>query len=312
LPPQIEAVVVVSSLTVLGPPVFDSVFGPLSYRLVDIGHLNHADIPGQDPDAIEAWPNDEVALERVLAALAPFGKVVLLSGDVHYSTSVGMSYWKKRDAAPARFAQFTSSGTRNVFKEQARMASQSFAFMQKVIQFGASPARLGYNNGAGDLVIVPPGKQAAAALDSRLQQSPALLPTLGWPDGTKENLAKPPDWAWRADVIRDVRPDSERPVSERAAPLVPESPGQDVQANLDGYRRVVVRHARQLDQVNHTRQILFASNYGLIYFDKTGGLKAVQDMFAAHSKAADPDAPDIYVRHIIPLEAAAGDAPKIG
>jgi hypothetical protein len=64
--------------------------------------------------------------------------------------------------------------------------------------------------------------------------------------------------------------------------------------------------------VNHTRQILFASNYGLIYFDKTGGLKAVQDMFAAHSKAADPDAPDIYVRHIIPLEAAAGDAPKIG
>jgi len=124
LPPQIEAVVVVSSLTVLGPPMFDAVFAPMAYRVTDlIEHGNSADIPGMDPDAIEAWPNDEVALEKLLAALAPHGKVVILSGDVHYATSAAMSYWKKRDAKPARFAQFVSSGAKNQFKDVARRAA---------------------------------------------------------------------------------------------------------------------------------------------------------------------------------------------
>jgi hypothetical protein len=310
LSPEIEALVVISSLTVLGPPVFDAVLAPLSYKLFDIGHGNRADIPGTDPDAIEAWPNDDVAFEKLLAALAPFGKVVLLSGDVHFATSVGLSYWKKRDDAPARIAQFTSSGTRNVFKDEARRAAQSFAFMQKAIQFGASPERLGWNKSASDLVTLPAGKQPAAALDHRMQLSPALLPTLGWPEGTTENAAKPPDFAWRAEVIVDQRKDTDRPEPARAASLVPETPGQDVQTNLDGYRRVAVRHAKQLDKLNHTRQLLFLSNYGLVYFDKTSGLKAVQDLIAA--QPATPNTPEVYVRHVIPLTAAAGGAPKIG
>jgi hypothetical protein len=97
----------------------------------------------------------------------------------------------------------------------------------------------------------------------------------------------------------------------RAAPLVPESPGQDIQTNLDGYRKVVVRHAKQLEQVNHTRQILFASNFGMVYFEQANNvLTAVHDLYATHPKA-DPDAPDIYMRHKIPLDAPAGGAPTI-
>jgi hypothetical protein len=308
LAPNIEAVVVVSSLTVLGPPIFDALFAPALYRVFDLSHGNEAAIPGMHPDAIEAWPNDEVALEKLLAALAPFRKVVILSGDVHYATGVAMSYWKDRGGAPSRFAQFVSSGARNIFDDRARMVSQCFAFMQQALQFGASPERLGYKKAAPSPVTLPAGVKVSAALDRRLQETPVLLPTEGWPDGTTENATHPPDWAWRLEVIRDVRPDASRPRAVQAAELIPGSPGQDIQGNLEGYRRVAVRHAKQLDNIEHTRQILFASNFGLIYFD---GTNVIQDLFAAHPKAVQPDQPDVFSRHVISLQAPAGEAPRI-
>ena len=69
---------------------------------------------GTNPDAIEAWAFDAVTFEHLLERLAPYGQVVLLSGDVHYSSGTAMSYWKGTATAPARFAQFTSSGFKNV------------------------------------------------------------------------------------------------------------------------------------------------------------------------------------------------------
>ncbi len=100
---EIDAVLVISSLVVLGPPIFDALFGPLSYKIFDIkDHMDRVALPATDPDAIESWPNDEPGFERLLNALAPLKRVVLLSGDVHYSTSVVMSYWKDRKKPPAR------------------------------------------------------------------------------------------------------------------------------------------------------------------------------------------------------------------
>ena len=72
-------------------------------------------MPGTNPDAAEAWANDPVALEALLKRLAPYRRIVVLSGDVHYANSGDASYWRKDDAQPARFAQFTSSGVKNVW-----------------------------------------------------------------------------------------------------------------------------------------------------------------------------------------------------
>ena len=191
LPSGIDVLVVVSSLTVLGTPVIDELIGPMLFRLFDLGHGNTAEMPGLNPDAIEAWPYDPNAFESLLKRLETYRRVVILSGDVHFATSSSMSYWKKTDTLPARFAQFISSGLQNLIRDEVPMASQYMAFMQHVIQAKVGIERLGWNTQASDLVVVPAGKLAKPSLRDRLRKAPVLLPSEGWPVGTTENPAKP-------------------------------------------------------------------------------------------------------------------------
>jgi hypothetical protein len=317
LPAGVEQLLVVSSLTVLGPPVIDALLGPLAYRLFDLfSHGNEPDLPGLNPDAIEAWPYEPRAFEALLRRLEPYRKVVLLSGDVHFSASSALSYWKRGDAAPARFAQLTSSGMRNHFRDEARLAGQYLAFMQKVIQADVGVERLGWNERADDLLSIPSDQVAAPALRDLLRQSPVLLPTLGWPAGTAQRDERPPDWAWRAEIVRDDRPEAERPAAARAAPLDPASPDADVAPDRSGYSRVAARHLRQIDNMNHNRQILFASNLGLVSFERRPeGLFVIHELFATYPKANDADdreVPRVYTRHEIALDAAPAPPPSIG
>jgi hypothetical protein len=309
LPAGVEILIVVSSLTVLGPPVIDELLGPLSFRMFDLfGHGNQLEMPGLNPDAIEAWPYDREAFEALLKRLEPHRRVVILSGDVHFATSAALSYWKKGDTAPARFAQFTSSGMKILFDARARFAGQSLPFMQHVVAAGIGVERLAWDKSAADLLTVPPGTIPKPALRERLKQSPVLLPTEGWPGGTAENPARPPDWTWRAHIVRDERPDAARPESARPSPLVP--PG-DVLLDVEGYRRTAVRHVKQLDHLNHQRQLVFASNLGRVRFERPGGtLTAVQELFAVHPDAAEPERPEIHTRHVVALETPAGQTPE--
>jgi hypothetical protein len=62
---------------------------------------------------------------------------------------------------------------------------------------------------------------------------------------------------------------------------------------------------KQLDNMNHDRQIVFASNLGLVRFERPDGrLRAIHELFAAHR---DEPLPLIYARHQIDLEIVAGD-----
>jgi hypothetical protein len=321
LPQNIDVVLVVSSLTVMGPPVFDILFGPLVYRFFDFKDFgDRVTMPGTNPDAIESWINDEVAFERLMKALQPLKRVVLLSGDVHYATSVAMSYWKDRTEPPARIAQFTSSAFRNDFFAALAEADQNFAIMQKALQLDVDAARLGWNEKIDDLLAIPAGRHPPPALDRRLQESPVLLVPRGWPDGTNEKVVHRPDWAWRIEVIRDRRTDADRPAAARAAPLLPATPQQDVKENLDAYPHVAARQVKQLDNMNHTRQMLFATNFGAIHFEHTqvkvlgqpqDVIVAVHELYAVHPEAPLPDKPEVYMRHRIPLDAplAVSDRP---
>ena len=116
LPAGLELLVVVAPLPVFGLPVADELGGPLAYRVTDAVSTDEIDaMPGTDPDAAEAWVNDKASFEALLKRLAPYRKVIVLSGDVHYAHSGGASYWKGAEATPSRFAQFTSSGLKNVW-----------------------------------------------------------------------------------------------------------------------------------------------------------------------------------------------------
>jgi len=312
LPAGIDVLILVSSLTVLGVPVIDELIGPLLFHLFDLKHQSRVDQPGLNPDAIEAWPYDPNAFENLLKRLEPYRRVLVLSGDVHFSASAAITYWKKGDLDPsARIGQFVSSALMNLFNDLVRRAGQYLAFMQKVIEAEIGIERLGYNATAADLLKFPPNTRPAPALRDRLRNTPALLPTEGWPPGTNENIAKPPDWAWRLDIIRDERPEAARSPNVRPVDLVPGNPNADVAGNLDGYRRAAARHVKHLDkQVDNlltAREMLFASNLGLVRFERPAGsppgpLTAVQELWALAAHSSGAAQPEIMTLHKIPLE----------
>ena len=103
LPAGREILIVIAPLQVIGPPVLDEIVAPLSYRVFDLVQATQtrgqpsllsrraarracAQMIGTNPDAIEAWAFDAETFEHLLERLEPYGRVVLLSGDVHYSS----------------------------------------------------------------------------------------------------------------------------------------------------------------------------------------------------------------------------------
>jgi hypothetical protein len=327
LPAGVEVLVVIAPLQVIGPPTFDELIAPAAYRVFDLtshtelqAHAGTKGMTGTNPDAIEAWAFDPVTFEELLKRLEektrPNRRIVLLSGDVHYGTSSAMSYWRKGDSEPARFAQFTSSGIKNVMPWYIRFIDRSLGFAQRLARANIGAERLGWDEESPAPLQIPPGAELVPSLRSRLKQTPVLIPSLSLPPGTTLNRDHPPDWSWRVEVGFDVRPDAERPV-----PAQPEALGSDdVTHNLDGYRAVAKRHAGQLDKLNNSRQVLFQySNIGVITFRKrveTINAKreeitdVVQMLYTSHPKAADPARAEPYTVHVIPLRAPAEVKPE--
>ncbi|MFN0123866.1 MAG: hypothetical protein ACKV2V_25465 [Blastocatellia bacterium] len=191
-----DVLFVVAPLPVLGPPVFDELVAPLAYRAFDMisyikhGNQNIKNMPGTNPDAIEAWAFDRVAMEAFLKRLEPYRAVILLSGDVHYGSGQALSYWKKTDTQPARFVQFTSSGVKNVMPGYLQDVDARFALAQRIIRAGVLTERLGWN-AAGDHLTVPDGAKVAPALKGRLRETPAMVATTGWPEGERVEIRRP-------------------------------------------------------------------------------------------------------------------------
>ena len=170
LPAGREILIVVAPLQVIGPPVLDEIVAPLSYRVFDAVQakstsslLDPSSTPGlrqmtgTNPDAIEAWAFDAETFEHLLERLEPYGRVVLLSGDVHYSSGTLMSYWRGNATRPARFAQFTSSGFKNVMPAFITFLDRAAGFAQQLMRPNLGTERLGWDQPLDDLVLLPDG-----------------------------------------------------------------------------------------------------------------------------------------------------------
>jgi hypothetical protein len=308
LPAGLEVLFVLAGLPPFGLPVSDAFAGALLFRAFDAFH--HSDIagmPGTNPDAAEAWVHDPDTFEALLKRLAPYRKVIFLSGDVHYGHSGETSYWRKADEKPARFAQFTSSGVKNIWPHIVVTLSRSFAFGQAIERLGGPAELLGWDEGSPTPLKFPPDIDLLPPARSRLRREPLLLPTRGWPKGT--TVERAPDWSWRFRLSRDQRPPNELPEPARFAPLDPEKPNDDIVVKIEGYRQVAQRHAKQLDRVSHTRQALFESNVGIVTFErKDGRLLARQEL---HAQPLGATTPAIYSMHEVVLEAAASDPAEL-
>ncbi|QGY44858.1 hypothetical protein GM418_14630 [Maribellus comscasis] len=299
---------VIAPLPVLGPSVFDELIAPLAYKATDFleflsgGEEVKSGMKGTDPDAIEAWAFDPVSQEELLKRLAPFKRIIFLSGDVHYGSSQRLAYWTKgNEKATACFAQLTSSGFRNIMPAFIQKASQNFLNLQKTIRQNLRAERLGWtSHKINPQPIELPDNSKVFFLRHKLKESPVIIPVLGWPKGTK--TGRSPDWSWRIENVLDSRKESDRPTVTQVKPL---EETDDMMKNL---QKIAIRHIEQAKKVNYTRQILFKTNLGLVSFEKSGNdvLHVIHSLYAVpfDGKPGKIQDHDIYTLHKIALEAS--------
>jgi hypothetical protein len=187
----------------------------------------------------EAWlvPGRRAAFEAFLAALVPFQRVVLLSGDVHYASTVAVEYWDER-AAPERraaFAQLTSSAAKNEdFK--TRLLSR----------FRPEPAAwLGWPTAGAWL------KQDSATLT--VSGTPAVADV---PYGNA--VIAPPQWRYRARFC-----DDQRTTGEVGLPDVALGPASTW---LDHARRGALAHREKVVKTEQYRMVVGLNNIGDVHF----------------------------------------------
>ena len=177
------------------------------------------------------------------------------------------------DAKPARIAQFVSSGMKNLKGDIFKLGRfLGFAFALSDL----TPAeRLIWEDNTPVPIKAAEGVRFQPSVRDRLGSEPVLLPTVGWPAGTK--LVTRPDVAWRADAVQDERPDAERPEFARAGTL-PSFDPSDVPGT---YSKIAKEHAALLGKFRLARGVLTQVNYGLVRFelDEEGRVIACQDLY---------------------------------
>jgi hypothetical protein len=263
-------------------------------------------------------------LEALLARLKPYGKVVLLSGDVHYSTSTVMSYFTKGEADPARFVQFTSSGFKNVMPSYITVIDRSLALAHLIVRQPLGAERMGWLRKPSDPIVLANGigeGEIPREYRAKLKQQPTLLPTLGWPDDTTINPAQRPDWSWRVESILDVRADDKRPAPIQQFKFGDASGVQSALVqpggadSIKGLHAVAGRQQHSLETLKNSRQILFRSNFGLVRFERREGvLHAIHEMYTAarrpEESGTEPLLPQLFVLHEAALTAPGATRPE--
>ncbi|MCB0629567.1 MAG: hypothetical protein R2824_19710 [Saprospiraceae bacterium] len=323
-PKDDEVLFVVAPLPVLGPSVLDELIAPAAHKIFDFaGFLSDDEkvisgMKGTNPDAIEAWVFDPESQEEILKRLAPFKKVVFLSGDVHYASSQGLYYWTKNATKPSCFAQLTSSGLRNIMPSYIQIAAQRLPTASKLVRQEFRAERLGWNSNDPRPVIVPANSLVNPFLEDKLRKEPVLVSTYGWPEGTDTDAANPPDWSWRMYNVLDKRREEDRPELTQLETM----PLNTTDRTMDALRKIAARHIAQAKKVNYTRQILFKSNIGLVRFEKD---TAEDTLYVYHNLygvpfPADPEIPlesrdpkeqrSLYCVHKIPLDGPNEEKPK--
>ena len=95
LPAGMDVLVVISQTPVAMPAVASAVIVPLMGAMGEFkARTRWRNLTGLEPDS-EMWPGDEAALEAVLKRLAAYKRVVVLSGEVHWGSSVQLTYWTR-------------------------------------------------------------------------------------------------------------------------------------------------------------------------------------------------------------------------
>ena len=317
-PASIDFLLLVSAPPVLGPSLVDHIGVPLlvggidAYSVIKFKLEEHdarrpCDGRAMDPfDGqtfvdLESWFANDVAFERLLARLADYPHVVVFSGDVHFSCTLALDYWRQCKLPPittkpiSRIVQVTSSGARNHQFDIAQSLLRSYLLTQALLAMGAPATRLGWTTNTPTPIS---GAEAAPRpLRARLRGEPVFVPAEGWPAGA--SLLRPPDFAWRLNVIGDMRAEADRPEQARAPPSVAFDPGQP----LKGYAAAVFRHSDSVPAAVPMRRIVFQHNVGLVRFRRgVNGLTLINEILSRNElHVPPPEQAEVNTVHEVPL-----------
>jgi len=232
----------------------------------------------------EAWSSNRAAFEDLLKRLAGFGRVVILSGDVHYAFSAHVAYFLTGSQVAARFVQFCSSSLRNQDTQTMLLADRGFS---------AIPTRVGWFGFDRDLTAF--AAELRAGVDTRILSAdtndrqtrtmyatlyfiaelndrfkrPAVIPAMGYVDKalrTKvQNLVRDSndmrdltDWSYVVEYLRD-----ERAGTSRAQDPTAVSAALGANPGLAHRNRMLVDSGRSVVGKNNVGVVRFeASNVG--------------------------------------------------
>ncbi len=210
----------------IGYPIVESLVQPI-INLADMVHLK---APGpferwdrsfrvgrvnRDP---ENWGFSPALLEAMFARLSTRARVLVLSGDVHYSFTLRMNYWGYKGIVEApdqttwpkksltRFVQMTSSSFRAQRDDLAPIVS--IDLLQQLGHYSSNVRRLGWAPLA-DFTAPPPVKPGTTAFNFHLARTLSNTPPAASPEaipGDAEFLRRPA-WALATEMLQDNRPD---------------------------------------------------------------------------------------------------------
>jgi hypothetical protein len=212
-PHPVDLTIVVSAAPVFGHPLIELWIQLKRIKVIEWFKNGPARVDR------EAWALDPTAFEALLAALASFRRVVILSGDVHYGFAGAVQYRDRQDGVQrrARFVQCTSSSLKN--EERKTRLLGGVPTVKRV------PAMLGtrVEKFLTRRTTPPSGAYLAWSAHNRAHRrwlpwkqtrsTPLILPE---PLASTRCRLTEPDWRYRIDFVHDV---GEPPVPSRSTPM---------------------------------------------------------------------------------------------
>lgn len=310
-----DLLVVVSAAPILFPRVFDALIQPLAAAVFDLStHIVRTEafdparprpaLVGSEEWDVEGWGAHEPSFDAMVRRLGTYPAVVVLSGDVHFASSLACDVWTKGDdTCDSRILQCTSSAARNEPSPGQRAVLRGQRSAQRMLQ-GRAVERIGWDGDHG--VVLPSGASIRPGRRGRLRRKPTVLPAGGWPAGTTLASDKPPDVRYRITVLRDERAATARGIGVPIPPTLP-ALGADP---IAGYAGIAGAHQALLTTANHepVRLMVFRSNVGLVTFAASG----TADQVATHtilSPSGDGTTGSPYTAHSLDLARSAAAAP---
>jgi hypothetical protein len=298
-----QVLVVVSPVPVFSPVVIEQLGQPLAQLAIDNIHAHTiGEVPGfvQGDDADlqrsagcgkrgerggekydrEGWSANDEGFEALIARVAGYRSVVILSGDVHYASTTTLDYWTKSEPDPARLVQCIASPAKNIFKDVVDQIIRKVGNLQRAEEVPME--RLAWKTGIDAAALIPAGARVSLARRSRLRREPALVPTSPWPKGSKlpADPDERPDWRWRIQSVVDVVTErSDLPAGLRTEPI-PEAV-KDEPINEQLVAISTVHQTRLLQNLPPLRRLVFAPNFGTLQFEqKPAGVDVVHRLYS--------------------------------